>query len=62
MKVVILGGRMGTRLSEETDFVSKPMIEIGGKPFCSIQRKYMELKLLQPIFIAKPNEINNEQN
>jgi glucose-1-phosphate cytidylyltransferase len=32
MKVVILAGGFGTRLSEETDLLPKPMIEIGGKP------------------------------
>lgn len=32
MKVVILAGGMGTRLSEETGTKPKPMIEIGGKP------------------------------
>ncbi len=32
MKVVILAGGMGTRISEETDLRPKPMIEIGGKP------------------------------
>jgi len=32
MKVVILAGGFGTRLSEETDLRPKPMIEIGGKP------------------------------
>jgi len=32
MKVVILAGGFGTRLSEETDVLPKPMIEIGGKP------------------------------
>jgi glucose-1-phosphate cytidylyltransferase len=32
MKVVILAGGMGTRLSEETEHKPKPMIEIGGKP------------------------------
>lgn len=32
MKVVILAGGLGTRLSEETDIKPKPMIEIGGKP------------------------------
>lgn len=32
MKVVILAGGMGTRLSEETDIRPKPMIEIGGRP------------------------------
>jgi glucose-1-phosphate cytidylyltransferase len=32
MKVVILAGGAGTRLSEETTVKPKPMIEIGGKP------------------------------
>jgi glucose-1-phosphate cytidylyltransferase len=32
MKVVLLAGGYGTRISEESDFKPKPMIEIGGKP------------------------------
>lgn len=32
MKVVILAGGYGTRLSEETEILPKPMIEIGGHP------------------------------
>ncbi|MBK7891794.1 MAG: glucose-1-phosphate cytidylyltransferase [Bdellovibrionales bacterium] len=32
MKVAILAGGFGTRLSEETDIRPKPMVEIGGKP------------------------------
>ena len=32
MKVVILCGGKGTRLSEETTLIPKPMVEIGGKP------------------------------
>ena len=32
MKVVILAGGLGTRISEESYLKPKPMIEIGGKP------------------------------
>ena len=32
MKVVLLAGGLGTRISEETQVRPKPMIEIGGKP------------------------------
>ena len=32
MKVAILAGGFGTRLSEETSVKPKPMVEIGGKP------------------------------
>jgi glucose-1-phosphate cytidylyltransferase len=32
LKAVILAGGMGTRISEETGYRPKPMVEIGGKP------------------------------
>lgn len=32
MKAVILAGGLGSRLSEATNLVPKPMVEIGGKP------------------------------
>ncbi|MDR0682119.1 MAG: glucose-1-phosphate cytidylyltransferase [Dysgonamonadaceae bacterium] len=32
MKAIILAGGFGTRLSEATNLIPKPMVEIGGKP------------------------------
>ena len=32
MQIVILAGGLGTRLSEETDLIPKPMVRIGGIP------------------------------
>ena len=32
MKVIILCGGKGTRISEETKVIPKPMIKVGGKP------------------------------
>ena len=32
MKVIILAGGLGTRISEYTDLMPKPMVPIGGKP------------------------------
>jgi glucose-1-phosphate cytidylyltransferase len=40
MKVVILCGGKGTRLSEETSVRPKPMVEIGGKPMLWHIMKY----------------------
>ena len=32
MKVILLAGGFGTRLSEYTEIVPKPMVKIGNKP------------------------------
>lgn len=40
MKVVILAGGFGTRISEESDLKPKPMVEIGGKPILWHIMKY----------------------
>lgn len=42
MKVVILAGGFGTRLSEETNKIPKPMVKINGNPIiCHIIRHYV---------------------
>lgn len=41
MKVVILAGGRGTRISEETEVIPKPMVSIGGRPvFWHIMKVY----------------------
>lgn len=40
MKLVILAGGLGTRISEETEFIPKPMIKIGQKPIIWHIMKY----------------------
>jgi len=41
MKVIILAGGFGTRLSEYTDSIPKPMVPIGGKPIIwHIMKRY----------------------
>ena len=43
MKVLLLAGGFGTRLSEETDIRPKPMVEIGGKPILwHIMKQYSQ--------------------
>ena len=45
MKVVILAGGLGTRLSEETELKPKPMVEIGGKPIVAYNEDIFTLWL-----------------
>ena len=45
MKVIILAGGLGTRLSEYTEITPKPMIKIGGKPLIwHIMKKYADFE------------------
>jgi glucose-1-phosphate cytidylyltransferase len=43
MKLVILAGGFGTRLSEETDHLPKPMVKLGRKPIIWHIMKYYSL-------------------
>ena len=52
MRVVILAGGMGTRLSEETDTKPKPMVEIGEQPILWHIMKYYAHFGVNEFFIA----------
>ena len=50
MKVVILAGGAGTRISEETSIRPKPMIEIGEKPILWHIMKFYYLLRIQTAY------------
>jgi len=53
MKVVLLAGGYGTRISEESQYKPKPMIEIGGKPILwHIMKEYAHFGLTEFIICA----------
>ncbi len=52
MKVVILAGGQGTRLTEETDLRPKPMVEIGGRPILWHIMKHYAHHGCQEFFVA----------
>lgn len=52
MKVVILAGGMGTRLTEETELKPKPMVEIGGRPILWHIMKHYAHHGFKEFFIA----------
>lgn len=52
MKVVILCGGLGTRLSEETHVKPKPMVEIGGRPILWHIMKNYERHGVQDFMLA----------
>ena len=53
MKVVILAGGYGTRISEESQFKPKPMIEIGGKPILwHIMKEYFHYGFYEFVICA----------
>lgn len=52
MKVVILAGGLGTRLTEETEIKPKPMVEIGGRPILWHIMKHYSFFGFKEFFIA----------
>ena len=52
MKVVILAGGQGTRLTEETDLRPKPMVDIGGRPILWHIMKHYAHHEFNEFFIA----------
>jgi glucose-1-phosphate cytidylyltransferase len=52
MKIVILAGGLGTRLSEETEIRPKPMVEIGGRPILWHIMKHYAHHVLKEFSIA----------
>ena len=57
MKAVILAGGYGTRISEESDLIPKPLIEIGGKPILwHIMKIYLAHKIDDFVFVYVTKE------
>ena len=56
MKVVILAGGLGTRISEESHLRPKPMIEIGGDTLASAYDDYVNKLNTYKHLIAEQNK------
>lgn len=52
MKVVLLAGGLGTRLSEETDNKPKPLVEVGGHPLLWHIMKYYRVFGFREFLVA----------
>ena len=62
MKVIILAGGFGTRLSEYTETVPKPMVSIGGRLFCGILCAHMptlDIRIFIWHWVIKPIKLRN---
>jgi glucose-1-phosphate cytidylyltransferase len=62
MKLVIFAGGLGTRISEETDYVPKPMVKIGKKPILWHIIKYYSVFGFSEFIICGGYKINIIRN
>ena len=62
MKLVIFAGGLGTRISEETDYVPKPMVKIGKKPILWHIIKYYSVFGFSEFIICGGYKINIIKN
>jgi len=62
MKLVILAGGLGTRISEETDLIPKPMVKIGNKPIIWHIMKYYSFFGISEFIICGGYKINIIKN
>lgn len=58
MQLVIFAGGFGTRIAEETDYIPKPMIKIGKKPFLWHIMKYYSMFGFSEFIICGGYKIN----
>jgi len=62
MKLVIFAGGLGTRISEETDYVPKPMVKIGKKPILWHIIKYYSVFGFSEFIICGGYKVNIIKN
>jgi glucose-1-phosphate cytidylyltransferase len=62
MKLVIFAGGLGTRISEETDYIPKPMVKIGKKPILWHIIKYYSFFGFSDFIICGGYKINIIKN
>jgi glucose-1-phosphate cytidylyltransferase len=62
MKLVIFAGGLGTRISEETDYIPKPMVRIGRKPILWHIIKYYSVYGFLEFIICGGYKINFIKN
>jgi glucose-1-phosphate cytidylyltransferase len=62
MKLIIFAGGLGTRISEESDFIPKPMVKIGNKPILWHIIKYYSVFGFSEFIICGGYKINIIKN